>query len=202
MQELDMLLARLLVESGALRLGRFLLTSGRESPIYIDMRSLLQNPRGYRLVTAGLYTMLEHCFNHFQGCVAGVATGGIAWAALLASYAGLAMGYVRPRRKEHGTGRQVEGCPPGSSVVIVDDVATTGGSLYNSAQVLAAEGYPVAGALVIVDRQQGAAERLRELGIPLCSVTTLRRLLEAAASQGLLDGEKVKEVLRQLYGGG
>lgn len=199
---IERLLARRLVAVGGLRLGEFRLTSGAVSPVYVDMRSLLSDPRGRLAAVAGLSALLVQVEEELGpvDAVVGVATGGVPWASMLAAASGKPLGYVRPRAKEHGTGRRVEGAASGR-VVVVDDVATTGGSVASAAEALRGEGAEPVAALVLVDREQGAAERLRALGLRLYRVATLRGLLSAAVGEGLLPRGEAEEALRRLYGG-
>ncbi|NOZ89241.1 MAG: orotate phosphoribosyltransferase [Crenarchaeota archaeon] len=194
--ELDKLYTRILLESGALLFGRFRLASGVESPIYIDLRRVLAKPRYLRAIVDGLSVLLEH-LGYTAHPIVGVATGGIPWAAALAYHLGVPTGYVRPRAKDHGTGKIVEGVEPGE-VVLLDDVATTGESLAAAAEALLNEGYTVRAAVVVVDREQGAASRLANLGLQLHSLVTLREILDSAAAMGLLAVERVEEIKRQL----
>jgi len=195
------LLAPILVESRALLLGDFVLSSGAKSHIYIDMRAILSTPRGYSLVASMLAAKILDCLGAVSDlCIAGVTTGGIAWAALTASLLHTPTGYVRTKPKTYGRGRSVEGCGNAKKIVLVDDVATTGGSLLAAAESAAREGYSVEALVAIVDRGQGAAARLREQGLRFCSLTTLKALLQEAARQNLLDREAVEKALEELAG--
>ncbi len=86
---------------------------------------------------------------------------------------------VRKERKAYGQGRQIEGpeVEKGKEVLVVDDVATTGGSILKAAEVLRSEGYSVSHAVVIVDRQEGAREHLFQAGIDLLPLFSKEELL-------------------------
>ncbi|OWJ54151.1 orotate phosphoribosyltransferase [Pyrodictium delaneyi] len=196
--EAEKVLARLLVKTGALQLGEFKLTSGLQSPIYIDLRRLPSYPDAFRTVLALLYTT---SLEADHDVVVGVATAGIVWATGLALYSGKPMAYVRSGRKQHGLGRQVEGLVEEKRVLVVDDVATTGGSLAAAVEALRSAGAQPRYALVIVDREQGARERLQAMGVELLRVATLRGILRAAVEEGLVAREDAQKVIDQLYGG-
>lgn len=194
----EKVLARLLVKTGALQLGEFTLTSGLQSPIYIDLRRLPSYPDVFRTVLVLLYTT---SLEADHDVVVGVATAGIVWATGLALYSGKPMAYVRSGRKQHGLGRQVEGLVEEKRVLVVDDVATTGGSLAAAVEALRSAGAQPRYALVIVDREQGARERLQAMDVELLRVATLRGILRAAVEEGLVAREDAQRVIDQLYGG-
>ncbi len=194
-------LAEILFKTRAIAFGEFTLTSGIKSPVYVDLRRLPSYPREFRRVVSMLSSILEE-FKDRVNCIVGVATAGIVWGSVLAYLHSRPFAYFRGKRKEHGTGRLVEGEVASCNAVIVDDVATTGSSLAAAVEAVRSEkGNPIA-ALVIVDREQGAREKLRELGVELRAVATLREVLRAAARMGLASAEDVNRVLTLLYGEG
>ncbi len=173
--------AELLVESGVVLRGRFKLSSGKISDIYIDARKLLGMPRYFHAIVSLLReTFLSHVD---VDAIIGVATGGIAWAAALGFTMEMPIGYVRPKAKEHGLGRVVEGVEPPARILLVDDVATTGGSLASAVEALRREGFTVDSAIVIVDREEGAKSRLKALDVELRSLTRLSCIRSFLSSQ-------------------
>jgi orotate phosphoribosyltransferase len=170
-------LASIIASREALLFGEFTLSSGLKSNYYLDLRRLLGDWSSYKRVLELLAEKVLKEFESFD-VVVGVATAGIPWASGLALMLGRGLAYVRSEVKKHGTSRAVEGAPrPGSNCIVVDDVATTGSSLENAIRGL--EGLcNVVGALVIVDRMQGAGERLREHGVKLVSLLTIEELLK------------------------
>lgn len=194
-------LAKILLETKALRFGEFVLSSGAKSSIYIDMRTIISKPKYFRLILALLASRLAPLHGEIDGIV-GVATAGIPWATGLALYLGLPLAYVRPEPKKHGMGKQVEGNVEGLRLVVVDDVATTGGSLAKSINTLRLAGGQPRYALVIVDRMQGAQERLAQLGIRLLSIAKLPEILDYLEENRLVDLELIRRAKAELYGGG
>ena len=181
---LESVLARELARSGAVKKGRFVLSSGRVSSVYVDLRMVPSMPRLFRLALSLLYTR-AYGILEASDAIAGVATGGIVWSTGLALLSGKPSGYVRPERKEHGASRRVElHVPRGSRVLLVDDVATTGASLAGAVEALRDEGYTVSHALVVVDRGEGAAERLAGMGVRLLSLLSLEDILGALEELG------------------
>ncbi len=161
-------LALALRKIGALRLGDFTLTSGRRSGYYLDLRVVPSHPEVYRLVLDAYREMADEVGSDNFDVVAGVATSGVIMSSPLAFLVAKPMVYVRKEEKGHGTKRLVEGeTPPGSRALLVDDVATSGGSLAGAVAALRESGLVVASALVLVDRQEGAGSRLAGLGVKL-----------------------------------
>ena len=114
----------------------FTWASGLHSPIYCDNRITLSDPRTRGLIAEGLATLVTENFTHVD-VVAGTATAGIAHAALAADRLGTPMAYVRSAPKDHGKGNQIEGrIEPGSSVVMVEDLISTGGSVIEAAKAV------------------------------------------------------------------
>ncbi len=129
-------LAISLYRIGAIKFGRFKLTSGIESPIYIDLRLAITHPSIYRQLVKSMADLLSG-FN--IDAVAGIETAGIPWASMVAYELGKGMIYVRKEAKEHGTARLVEGdLRQGMRVAVIDDVVTTGGSIIRAIRLLGA----------------------------------------------------------------
>jgi orotate phosphoribosyltransferase len=176
--------ARDIVGLGLVRIGDFKLSGGGRSRVYIDLRSYPMHPPEFRAALEELTQVIRGLRGYDRNTVlAGVATGGIPWAIGASLLLGVPATYVRPEPKGHGTSRLVEAEVAGRRVVVVDDVATTGGSLASAVEALRGAGADVIAAVAVVDRGQGAAERLSAIGVPLYSVTTLEEVLRELASR-------------------
>ncbi|MCX8113008.1 MAG: phosphoribosyltransferase family protein [Bacteroidia bacterium] len=116
--------------------------SGIESPVYVDHRRLLAYPEQRKWAIEELTRRLTLNPLSFQAVV-GVATGGIPWAAWLGERLHLPVGYVRPHPKGHGLSRQVEGLTQPTSVLVVEDLISTGESMQRATEALRAEGFCV-----------------------------------------------------------
>ena len=174
------LLARL-----SFRLGDFVLASGAKSDYYIDCRVTTLNAEGGRLCGAVMAEMLRRHAPDADA-VGGLTMGAdplvsnVATATALYRLqhpeARLVHGFlVRKTQKAHGTGRQIEGyVQEGASVVIVDDVCTTGGSTITAIEAARAAGMKVAAVLCLVDREQGGREAIQAVigDAPLAAVFT------------------------------
>jgi orotate phosphoribosyltransferase len=174
-------LAKKLVETGAVRFGKFKLTSGKESDYYVDIKQAYTDPAILRLMAKELAARMGKGADR----VAGMELGAIPLVVALSMETGLPFLMVRKGERAHGTGKLVEGnVPPGGKVVVIEDVATTGGSLVKTVERLRAAGAKVERALVIVDRQEGGMEAARTAGIELLPVLTRDELMRLAPGKG------------------
>jgi orotate phosphoribosyltransferase len=137
-------LAGCLLDAGAVRLqplDPFTWASGLKSPIYCDNRQLLGLPP---MRTRIVEELARRAATWNPTLIAGAATAGVPWAAMVADRMGLPMAYVRPTPKNHGMGRQVEGPhAEGFRVVLIEDLISTGGSSLKCAEALRQEGAEV-----------------------------------------------------------
>jgi len=170
-----------LLERDALKRGTFTLASGRTSHYYVDGRKLTLSAEGAVLIGAGVLEQLAR--RPEVKAVGGLTLGAdpIVGATLaLASSAGLGhlRGFlVRKEAKTHGTGNLVEGpIEPGSTVAIVDDVATTGGSSLQAVDAVQSMGCKVAVVIAVLDRLEGAAAAFAARGLSFHPLLTIRDL--------------------------
>lgn len=170
----------------ALRFGDFTLASGRKSTYYLDGRLITLHAEGLKLIAEGILDSLaEFDFAAVGGMSIGAdpIVGGVLTVA--AQRGRPLLGFlVRKEAKEHGTKRMVEGpVQPGSKVVIVDDVITTGGSSLQAIDRALEIGCQVVCAVGVCDRLQGGAEAFAARGIPFRSLLTIRDFgIEATGS--------------------
>ena len=166
-----------LLEKEALKRGKFILSSGKESNYYLDGRIITLTPEGAYLTAAIILEMIKgRNIAAIGGPTLGAdpITGAIAALSHINKIP-LTTFIVRKSPKEHGTRQQIEGpqLKKGSRVVLVDDVATTGKALIEAKGVLDKLGVIVDSAIVIVDRNEGAQESLNNAGLKLESIFTI-----------------------------
>ncbi|NJD09156.1 MAG: orotate phosphoribosyltransferase [Gemmatimonadetes bacterium] len=171
-----------LLRTRSLRRGDFVLASGRRSTYYIDCRLTTMSGPGQRLIgQLGLALLEQHGWH--PDCVGGLTLGAdpVAYAiAHTAALAGRSLDAftVRKEAKGHGTGRLIEGADlAGRSVVIVEDVITTGGSALQAIAATRTAGARVLGVVAVVDRNEGGRQRLEADGWTVLSLTTAEELL-------------------------
>ena len=159
------------------------LASGRRSRFYINCKPTTLHPKGMFLVGH----LILDCINNpdIEG-VGGLTFGAdpVAMATAFASYLekrALKAFSIRKTQKAHGIIRWIEGdLTPGQNVVIVEDVITTGGSIIKALQRARAEGLRVTQAVVLVDRQEGGMEALREHVASATAIVSVSDLMAAA----------------------
>jgi orotate phosphoribosyltransferase len=170
-----------LLKEKALKSGKFVLSSGKESDYYLDERVVTLSSKGAYLTARVMLDMLKD--------VEVDAIGGMTLAAdpIAGAIAGISYAEGRPIdgfivRKEpkgHGTGKQVEGpITKGLKVVITDGTMTTGGSLLKAIEALENEGCQVVKVLILIDRLEGGKEFLQSKGYDISSVFTRDDLLD------------------------
>jgi orotate phosphoribosyltransferase len=162
--------------------GDFILASGKRSTFYIDCKETTLNPEGMYLVGHLMYNKVRT----IEGvdAVGGVSIGGdpLVCATVLVSFAAqdtLAGFLIRKEPKGHGTNRWIEGgknLRPGMSVVILEDVVTTGGSSLKAIEAAEKEGFTVKGLVVLLDRLEGGRDAIESKGYTFKSIFTLNDL--------------------------
>jgi orotate phosphoribosyltransferase len=169
-----------LIREKALKFGEFTLASGKQAKYYLDCRQVTLDSQGARLIGAGMLDLIAGDLPDLPELVGGMAIGAdpITAAILtLAGVRGLALRgvMVRKEAKQHGTGKLVEGpFREGESIVIVEDVVTTGGSSLLAIERCEAVGLNVKRVLAIIDRLEGGREAFAARGYELTTLFTIR----------------------------
>jgi orotate phosphoribosyltransferase len=196
-------LAKALWDLGAVKFGDFNIGRTAHSPIYLNPRLLIGNPRAFRRSARvikeeaeTLLSMLHPALAPFS-LVAGVPFGGLHFATAFSLITRTPLIYLHPARSE---GEEViEGkYVPGQAVLVIDDLITHGSSIVDTATRLRAAGLDVHDAIVLVDRKQGGREHLRSHGINLIAILELETLLNYLMSHRRIDEETYRGCLSYL----
>jgi orotate phosphoribosyltransferase len=193
--------ANILMEIGAVHfrpLDPFILTSGRASPVYIDCRKVISFPRARRKIIEMMGEMTEQEIG-FESidAVAGGETAGIPYAAWLADRLALPMLYIRKKPKGFGRGAQIEGeMAPGCRCLLVEDLATDGGSKLNFIEAIRAAEGKVSDAMVVFHYGifPQSVSSLATVGVRLHGLATWWDVLAAAEESKRLDSAGIAVV--------
>lgn len=197
-------------EDSALKVAEFLLqikavqlrpsdpftwASGWKSPIYCDNRKTLSYPKIRNFIRQEFVKTIEENFGR-PDVIAGVATGGIAQGALIAQDLGLPFVYVRPEPKKHGMTNQVEGViEEGQSVLVIEDLISTGGSSLKAVEALRNAGCTVKGMIAIFTYNfELAEENLKNGACPYYTLSDYEHLIKQAQESGYIQESELKSL--------
>ncbi len=178
-----------LLEAGCVKFGEFTLKSGLKSPIYIDLRRLVGYPDLLERV-AWAYIPLLRALKFER--LAALPYAALPIATAISLRGGWPLVYPRKEVKAYGTRSPVEGpYRPGEQVVLIDDLATTGGSKFEAIDTLTQVGLRVRQIVVLIDRQSGAVQALAQRGYQMHAVFTLTQLLDHWEANGRVPEEQI-----------
>jgi uridine monophosphate synthetase len=191
----DLILA--LHDAECVKFGNFTLASGKQSPIYVDLRRVISYPDLFGKVIAAYADLVQSLqYDH----LAAVPYAALPAAAGLARRLKQPLIYPRKEVKTHGTGQAIEGAfQPGQVALVIEDVVTTGGSILTAIQTLKEAQLVVKDVVVLVDRLQGGRQALAAEGLQLHAVLTIDEIVDTLQSEKRINTEiynTVKAYLR------
>lgn len=185
-----------LLSAGCIKFGNFTLKSGLQSPIYIDLRQIITYPKLLQQVAQAYLPLLSTL--QFSR-IAGLPYAAIPIATAISLAGNYPMIYPRKEAKTYGTKAEIEGeYHAGETVVVIDDLATTGGSKFEAIEKLTSAGLIVKDVVVLIDRQSGAKESLEQAGFHLHGVLTISQLLDYWEKTGRVEKDKIEETRKFL----
>lgn len=185
-----------LYELGAVQFGEFTLKSGEKSPIYLDLRLLISRPATLRRVAN---TMQAFATKLEFDRLAGIPMAGLPIAVALSLAMDRPLVYARPEIKKHGTGREIEGeCKSGETVLLIDDVISSGNSKAEAIAVLEAAGLKIKDMLVVVDREMGGVKEMAERGYAVHAILSLGEILDTLNRLGRIKKRQHRETMEWL----
>ena len=184
-------LADELFSAGCIKFGNFTLKSGLQSPIYIDLRRIITYPKLLEKIGAAYLPLLKDLkFDR----IAGLPYAAIPIATAISLAGNYPMIYPRKEVKTYGTKAEIEGeYHAGETVIVIDDLATTGGSKFEAIEKLTGVGLVVKDVVVLVDRQSGAKESLAQAGFAMHAVLTIAQLLAYWEKTNKVEKDKIEE---------
>lgn len=173
----------------------FTWASGIKSPIYCDNRLILTSPEARDVVENAIAKTVKEEYPEAQALF-GTSTAGIAHAAIAGHILGMPMGYVRGSSKDHGRNNKIEGkLEPGTKVVVVEDLISTGGSCIDVVDALREAGAEVLGIVSIYTYgMKKGIERLEQANVKNVSLTNFDVVVEVAAKTGYIKESDVERL--------
>ncbi len=168
-------LLEIIKEKSLLEGKAFVLSSGKSSSYFFDMKKTMLDPEGANLIAAAILKLLE---GEEADAIGGQEIGAVPIVAVVCARSfgtdnPIPAFFVRKKAKGHGTDQLLDGnLTAGMHVVLVDDVTTTGGSAIKSVDAVRGANCTVDKVITVVDREEGAAENLEKYGITLVSIYT------------------------------
>lgn len=171
----------------------FTWASGIKSPIYCDNRKILSYPKIRTFIRQEMVKVLDDNFGR-PDVVAGVATGGIALGALVAQELGLPFVYVRAKKKEHGLSNQIEGyIEKGQSVIVIEDLISTGKSSLNAVEALRDFGCSIKGMIAIFSYGlKESKNNFKEAKCPLVTLADYDTMITKALESNYINQAEAK----------
>ena len=189
-----------LLSAGCIKFGEFTLKSGLKSPIYIDLRQIITHPKLLADIAQAYLPLLSKL--EFSR-IAGLPYAAIPIATAISLAGDYPMIYPRKEVKTYGTKAEIEGeYHAGEKVVVIDDLATTGGSKFEAIEKLTGVGLVVKDVVVLVDRQSGAKESLAQAGYSMHAVLTITQMLDYWEANGKVQKNKIEETRSFLHNPG
>ncbi len=167
-------------DMGAIKFGEFILKSGETSPVYLDLRMLVDRPATLRRIARMMQALAaDLTFDR----IAAIPMAGLPIGVAFSLAADIPLIYPRPSVKTHGTERFIEGSyRPGEQVLIVDDVISRAQSKFEAIDLLETVQLQVSDIFVVVDRQMGGVEYLATQGYTVHTILTLQDVLDTLLS--------------------
>ncbi|NLB76970.1 MAG: orotate phosphoribosyltransferase [Crenarchaeota archaeon] len=193
-------MANILYKIDALKFGVYQLSSGKQSPYYIDLRVIPSFPDAFREICEFYVQQMteEIGLNNFDR-IAGIPLSGIPFASQVAYNIKKPFLFIRRDIKLYGRERRVEGILiSGDKVLIVDDLLTTGLTLKRAVEAVRAEGGIITDAIIFLDREEGGKELLEKNGVKVHTLLNVSEVADTLFEIGAIDKDSLRTILKQI----
>lgn len=191
-----------LYKINAIKFGDFTLSSGKHSVYYLDLRIIPSYPELFSQICKMIVDYLEssNILSNIQ-VIAGVPVAGLSYSTLVAYLTKKPLIFVRSEPKKHGTQKQIEGVfEKDSEALVIDDVLTTGGSLKKSILAMRKYDLKVSHAIILINREEGGVENLKEIGVTVHSLFTITEVADILRESNIITDEEVRKIQKQIKG--
>jgi uridine monophosphate synthetase len=149
-----------LILNDALKIGEYILFSGKKSPYYVDLRQAISDPMTMDLIANSLARIIDNEIGKDKfDKILGVPTAGVPFTTIVCQKLAVPMLYYRKERKEHGVRKKIEGkMEINDRILMIDDLITTGKSVIQAAEAVQEQEGLVTELVVLLDREQGGRE--------------------------------------------
>jgi orotate phosphoribosyltransferase len=193
-------MANILYKIDTLKFGVYQLSSGKQSPYYIDLRVIPSFPDAFREICEFYVQQMteEIGLNNFDR-IAGIPLSGIPFASQVAYNIKKPFLFIRRDIKLYGRERRVEGILiSGDKVLIVDDLLTTGLTLKRAVEAVRAEGGIITDAIIFLDREEGGKELLEKNGVKVHTLLNVSEVADTLFEIGAIDKDSLRTILKQI----
>lgn len=162
-------LIELLKNENVVKTGEFTLKSGKQSKYYVDFRPLISKSELFRKLCEALSNQIPEGRDYY---ICGLPYAGIPYSCIISTMKNIPMIMLRKEQKKYGTKKMIEGdIAPGTQIVLIDDILTTGSSIVESLEHF--NNFKIKKIVVVLDRMEGGRERLEKLGYEVESLFTI-----------------------------
>jgi uridine monophosphate synthetase len=186
-----------LILNDALKIGDYILFSGKKSPYYVDLRQAISDPITMDLIANSLARIIENEIGRNQfDKILGVPTAGVPFTTIVCQKLAIPMLYYRKERKEHGVRKKIEGkMEKNDRILMIDDLITTGKSVIQAAEAAREQGGLVTELVVLLDREQGGREFILANNIRPHVLFTVSDAFEWLNEVKMLSGDNYKVIM-------
>lgn len=181
------------------KFGQHVLSGGKTSPYYIDLRLVQSEPKYFKLIIDSYIKIINNIGINTFDYICGIATSGLIFSVPISLMLNKPHIYIRKLKKNYGRQQNLEGnIKLDSKVLLIDDIFTSGSSLLDGLNIIHDSGSKVSSALVLVDRQETSHSIFSEFNIKLSTVLNIVDIAEILYSKSIIDNNQKQSMLSKI----